>query len=139
DRLLMQLLPPDVDVERLLASQNPLKLALQLKRCSQPRLSSSHLIPNARPLPLYPVLPKVGVRQLLERLSSEAVIVDERREAVTLAVPDMPDEWPVLEQPAVLPEEVVAQPFGEVLPLATGSAPRRRARDTTTPASGVLI
>ena len=62
----------------------------------------------------------------------EPVVVDQRREAVLAAVPDVPDERPVLEQLAVLLEELVAKPGVEILLLrarrlqAARAATRRR-------------
>ena len=59
---------------------------------------------------------EIGVDQLLERplaltvRGGETVVVDERMEAVSPTVPDMPDEGTLLENRAVLCEESVAQP-----------------------------
>ena len=47
------------------------------------------------------------------------MVVDQRMEAVLAAIPDVPDEGAVVEQPAVLLEEAVAQP---VLQRAVGVA-----------------
>ena len=118
DRLLVQLLPPHEDVERLLALEDQLELALQLQRRRQPRLGAGHLVAHPSTLPLDPVLAQIGVGQLLQHLAVETVVVHQRREAVAKPVPHMPHERPVAEQRAVLLEELVAQPVRDVLLLA---------------------
>ena len=118
DRLLVQLLPPHVDVERRLTLEDRLELALQAQRGRQPSLGAGHLVAHLGALALDPVLTEIGVGQLLQRLAVEPVVVHQRREPVALAVPDVPDERPVPEQRAVLLEELVPQPVGKVLLLA---------------------
>ena len=93
-------------------------LPLQLQRRRQTSLGARHLVAHRGALPLDPVLTEIRVGQLLQRLAVEPVVVHQRREPVALAVPDMPDERPVPEQRAVLLEELVAQPVGQVLLLA---------------------
>ena len=44
------------------------------------------------------------------KLGVELVVVDQGREAVTQTIPDVPDEGTVLEQLAVLGEELLPQP-----------------------------
>ncbi len=56
---------------------------------------------------------QVGVDQALKAGLVELVVVDQYAEAVLEAIPDMPDKRPVLEQFAVLLEELVAQPEAE--------------------------
>src|SRR5487761_1165515 len=66
-------------------------------------------------------VPEIGVDQLFQRppafavRSSEAVVVDQRVETITPPVPDMPYEWPLLEQLAMLREETITQPVVERL------------------------
>ena len=64
---------------------------------------------------------EIGVDQLLQRPPAfavrrgEAVVVDQRMEAVAPPVPDVPDERTLMEQLAMLLEEPVAQPVIERL------------------------
>ena len=64
---------------------------------------------------------EIGVDQLLKRAPAfavwgrEAMVVDQRVEAVAPPIPDMPDEGALMEQLAMLGEEAVAQPIIERL------------------------
>ena len=53
-------------------------------------------------------------------LAVELVVVDEGGEAVAMAVPEVPDEGAVAEEPAVLGEEHVAEPAFEAAALDAG-------------------
>ena len=75
---------------------------------------------------------EIGVDQLLQRppafavRCSEAVVVDQRMEAVASPVPDVPDEGSLVEQLTVLLEEAVAQPVVERFADVTGFSQKAR-------------
>ena len=75
---------------------------------------------------------EIGVDQLLQRAPAfavrrgEAVVVDQRMEAVAPAVPDVPDEGALVEQLAMLLEEAVAQPVVERLAGIAGLGEQAR-------------
>ena len=75
----------------------------------------------------------MAVGQRLERTpalavgTGEAMVVHQGVKTVPAAVPHVPDEGPLLEEPAVLLEEPVAQPFFNGLGRSAGSARRRPA------------
>ena len=75
---------------------------------------------------------EIGVDQLLQRPPAfavrrgEAVVVDERMEAVAPPVPDVPDERALVEQFAMLREEPVAQPVVERLAGVAGVGEQAR-------------
>jgi len=107
---------------RRLAGEDPFELRLQMLGGGETGVCtlSSGLLVSA--LPVDPVT-EVGVDQLIEgpppfaiRCSS-AVIVDQRVKTVSSAVPDVPDEGPLVKKRAVLGEEGVAQPLVERLGL----------------------
>ena len=58
----------------------------------------------------------------------ELVVVDQRGEAVAQAVPDVPDEGAVLEELAVLGEELLPQPGFQRLAGVIGAVQQLRQR-----------
>ena len=84
-------------------------------RASAPGISFAHRCT----LTLNPVLTKVGIRELLQQLTIQSVIVYQRQEAVTLTIPDVPDEGSVPKKRTVLIKEFVAEPIIQALLLAS--------------------
>ena len=114
DRLLVQRLPAHVNIVGRLALADQLELLLQLLRGEQSALRPRYSLLVLGPLSGDPVS-QIGIGQPVEGVVVEFVVVDEGREAVPPAVPDVPDERSVMEQPAVLGEEAIAQPLLERL------------------------
>src|SRR5450755_3084280 len=112
NRLLAQLLPAHIDIIRLFAFVNLFQFLLQLSggdiasfRACNARLLLGLLRCNPRA--------EIGIDQPLKAGGIEAVIVDEGREAIAQAIPDMPDERAIVEELAVLCKKAVAQPERE--------------------------
>ena len=129
DRLLVQRLPAHEDVVGRLAFQNLDEFGLQMLGVREPCVCAFDAGLLVGALAVDPVA-EIGVDQLLQRAPAfavrrrEAVVVDQRMEAVAPPVPDVPDEGPLMEQLAMLREEAVAQPVVERL---AGKAGVRRA------------
>ena len=68
---------------------------------------------------------EVGVGELLQIGVGELVVVHQRAEAALVAVPDVPDEGTMVEQRAVLLEELVAQPVFQRLAGVAALGPSR--------------
>src|SRR3954453_8639395 len=105
----MRLLPAPVDVVWRLPCQNQLELVLELAHGNESCVSALLAAARALLLACDPIA-DVGIGELLQQALVELVVVDQSREAVAAAIPDMPDEGAVVEQPAMLLEEAVAQP-----------------------------
>ena len=90
----------------------------------EPSVGAFGFLLYLRVLAVDPVA-ETGIDQLLQRVPtlavgpSEAVVVHQRVEPVSAAVPDVPDKGPVMEQLQVLGEELVAEPVVERLARRT--------------------
>ena len=99
----------------LAGHESSCELLLQVPRRREPPVRSLDAVVPVGPLPGDP-LPEVAPRQRLERPATLAVrtckpvVVHQGVESVAAAVPDVPHEGALLEKPAVLLEEAVAQP-----------------------------
>ncbi|MPM04011.1 hypothetical protein SDC9_50278 [bioreactor metagenome] len=109
DGLLIQGLPPHEDVVGSLAFEDQLQALLQPFGGGEAFFRSVRSRFHFLFLTVDPVA-QVGVDQGFHLFSVEPVIVDQDREAVPQSVPDMPNERTVLEEPAVLGEELFPQP-----------------------------
>ena len=120
DRLLVQWLPAHEDVVGRLAFEDLDELGLQMLGGGEARICAFDAGLLIGALAVDPVA-EIGVDQLLQRPPAfavrrgEAVVVDQRMEAVAPPVPDVPDERALMEQLAMLREETVAQPVIERL------------------------
>src|SRR5690606_8859450 len=114
DGLFGQGLPAYENVVGLFAFEDGFQLFLQGFGCCEAFLCSVFTVGQASLLGTDPVA-QVGVDQAFQAGLVELVVVNQYAEAVFEAVPDMPDKGPVLEQLAVLLEELVAQPEAEGL------------------------
>ena len=125
DRLLVQRLPAHEDVVGRLALEDLDELGLQMLGMGEARVCAFDAGLLVGALAVDPVA-EIGVDQLLQRPPAfavrrgEAVVVDERVEAVAPPVPDVPDEGTLMEQLAMLLEEAVAQPVVERLAGVAG-------------------
>ena len=121
DGLLMKRFPAHEEIVRWLALDNLLELLLEVQRRGQLAVSSFLPLLLLGPLAADPVT-EIGVRQLLERIPSptvrrrQLVIVDQRMEPITLTVPDVPHERPLMEDGTMLLEETVTKPILKCLP-----------------------
>src|SRR5690606_12895739 len=109
DGLFGQGLPAYENVVGLFAFEDGFQLFLQGFGCCEAFLCSVFTVGQASLLGTDPVA-QVGVDQAFQAGLVELVVVNQYAEAVFEAVPDVPDKGPVLEQLAVLLEELVAQP-----------------------------
>ena len=95
---------------------------MKLQRGSQSIVSSLRAGSNLIVLPLDPTSQK-GEGNLAEGGSIQSVVVQKDGETIPAPIPHVPDEWPVVEQPAVLIEELVAKPaFEPPVPVSTEEA-----------------
>src|SRR5207249_691497 len=107
NRLLLHRLPPHEDVVGRLALKNEFELVLQLTSGQEPGLSSTLVSRQAVFLAFNPVT-EVRVGESLQLPTIKLMVVDQRRESVAAAIPDVPDERTLMEQLAVLIEETIA-------------------------------
>src|SRR5690606_20412845 len=112
DGLFGQGLPAYENVVGLFAFEDGFQLFLQGFGCCEAFLCSVFTVGQASLLGTDPVA-QVGVDQAFQAGLVELVVVNQYAEAVFEAVADVPDKGPVLEQLAVLLEELVAQPQAE--------------------------
>jgi len=119
DRLLTHPLPAHVYVVRWRAVEDQLEPSLQIQRCGEARIRACPTRVCLVLLPLYPC-PKDGERQLLQSAMVEPMVIDYRGEPVLAAVPDMPQEGPVVEDADVLRKEDIPQPILKPTALAAG-------------------
>ena len=109
DGLFFQWFPANKDVVGRFAFEDQLQLFLEALGGGQAFLGSIHTARDVLLLTADPVA-QVGVDQGFQQLGVELVVVDQGGEAVAQAIPDVPDEGTVLEQFAVLGEELLPQP-----------------------------
>src|SRR5690606_33297756 len=109
-----QRLPAHEDVVRLFAFENGFQLFLQRFSGGEAFLGAVFAVGQARLLRADPVA-QVGVDQALKASLVELVVVDQYAEDAFKAIPDVPDKGPMLDQFAVLLEQLVAQPVAEGL------------------------
>src|SRR5262245_20572444 len=100
-RLCFSGLPTNEDVVGWLADQAEFELVLQVLGSFQAQIGSRFALPSGCGLRVNPVL-QTGVGQVLQQLVVEFVVVHEAGKAVSTAVPDVPDEWTMVEKLAVL-------------------------------------
>ena len=91
DGLLFQRFPAHEDIVGRFTLQDQLQLFLEGLGGGQALLGSVHVACDVLLLAADPVA-QVGVDQGLQQLGVELVVVDQGREAVTQAIPDVPDE-----------------------------------------------
>src|SRR5690606_18406784 len=108
-RLLFNRLPADEDVVGGFAFEDLFQFFLQGFSGGQALFGAVDAAGQVLLLAADPVT-QVGVDQGFQILAVQLVVVDQGREAIRQAVPDMPDEGAVLEEFAVLGEELVPQP-----------------------------
>src|SRR5690554_2428631 len=112
DGLFGEGLPADEDVVGFFAFEDGFELFFQGFGGSEAFLGTVFAVGQASLLGANPVA-QVGVDQAFQASLVQLVVVNQYAEAVFEAVPDVPDKGPVLEQLAVLLEELVAQPQAE--------------------------
>ncbi len=111
----MERFPANEEVEGELAFEDPLQLLLEVHGVCEAVVGPGHAVALFSPLEPDPVV-QVGVGERFEGASAlpvgtrKPMIVDEGMESVQAPVPDVPDEGAVMEQLAVLGEELVAKP-----------------------------
>lgn len=112
-------LPADEDVEGGFAFDDGDEAFLQLQRCGEATLGTALAAFYAVLLtgdPVAEVAVGEGFQQPPAIAFGKLVVVDQSMETIALAaIPDVPDEGAVVEQLAVLFEELVAQPVFEAL------------------------
>ena len=94
-----------------------MSFVLELLGGGQPQIGPGLAAASVGGLEVDPVL-DVGVRQVVQQLVRELVVVHQARESVLASVPEVPDERPLVEQLAVLLEEAVAEPIVQGRPRA---------------------
>src|SRR5437867_3723106 len=105
----MERLPAHEDVVRRLALKNLFEFALEMFGCRNTRIRTFNTSFLVGALTVDPVA-QVRVDQLLKRATplavgcGELVVVHQRTEAVLQTIPDVPDEWTLVEQFAMLLE-----------------------------------
>lgn len=125
DGLLVEWLPADEDVVGGFACEDALEFVLQVHRGGEAGVGAfcARLL---LPALLRNPVAEVGVDEFLEGAAAftirrgELVIIHQRVKTVAQAVPDVPNEWTVMEQGAVLFEKFVAQPIVKGLAFAIG-------------------
>ena len=119
DRLTIQRLPAHEDVVGRIALDDPGQFAAQVLGGDQTRFRAGFAGRKSATLPADPFT-EVAVAEFFEQAAASAValaepmIVDERREAAAGAIPDVPDERRLVEQPAMAVEELVGEPRAEI-------------------------
>lgn len=103
--LLPQWLPPYEDVVRGFAFENAHQASFKILCCSQAGIGAVHLLTRRALLVADPGI-QVGVDQPFQSVAVELVIVDQGAKAVLEAIPDLPDKGAVMEQLAVLLENL---------------------------------
>ena len=89
--LIRERFPPDKDVVGRLALKNEFELFLQLTSGQEPGLSATLVSRQALLLAFDPV-PEVCVGELLQLPTIKLMVVDQGRESVAAAIPNVPDE-----------------------------------------------
>src|SRR5680860_18940 len=119
DGLLLDRFPADENVERRFAFEDGHEPLLQLQCRGQAILGTAFAAFYAIPLPCDPVA-EITIGECFEEPApfavafGQPVITNQRVKAIALAaIPDVPDKWPMMEQLAVLVEELIAQPLIE--------------------------
>ena len=114
DRLLVERFPAHEDVVRRLAVQDQFEPLLERFGRSQPSLRAVDAGGHVVLLAADPVA-HVGVGEYLQPFAVELVVVDQAGKAVGQAIPHVPKEGAVVEELAVVGEELGAQPAVERL------------------------
>src|SRR5680860_616892 len=119
DGLLLDRFPADKEVEGRFAFEDRYESLLQLQRRGQAVVGAAFAAFYAILLPCDPFA-EIAVGQRFQQPSASAValgqlvVINQRMKAIAFAaVPDVPDEGPLMEQLAVLLEELIAQPVVE--------------------------
>ena len=112
-------LPADVDVVGRLAFPDGFEFLFQLQRCKPTPIRAGFAVVAAGALKADPIA-QVCVDEFVEAGGIQFVVVDQSREAVFAAIPDVPEERTVVEQSAVLGKEIIPQPLLEALARRAG-------------------
>ena len=119
DRLTIQRLPAHEDVVGRIALDDLGQFAAKVLGGNQARFRAGFAGRQSAALRADPFA-EIAVAQLFEQTAAGAVslaepmVVDERRETAAHAVPDVPDERRLVEQPAMAVEEFVGEPCAEI-------------------------
>ena len=112
DGLLMNRLPTYEDVVRIFAREDLFQLRLQVLSSCKPRIRTIDPRRHFALLPRDPVT-KGSVNQFFECLAaltawrSQPMVVNKSVESVVAAIPNVPDEWVVMEDLAMFREETI--------------------------------
>src|SRR5208337_149976 len=115
DRLAIERLPTHEYVVGRLALHNPRQFVAKVLGRNQ-TLFGARLAGSGSPALRADPFAEIAVAKLLEAAAAgagflaKAMIIDERRESAAHAIPDVPDERRLVEQPAMAVEELVRQP-----------------------------
>ena len=117
DGLFRERLPANEEVVGRLAFEDQFEAGLQLLGGLEAGVAARFAGVHGSLLAADPVA-EIGVGELFQIGVGELVVVHQRAETALVSVPDVPDEWTMMEERAMLLEEIVPQPFLERLALA---------------------